>query len=46
MAPDMLHQLHLGLFKHYLIPWTLELLKQMKADPAAHVSLKPVDELD
>jgi hypothetical protein len=27
VAPDTLHQLQLGLFKHYPDPWTMELLK-------------------
>ncbi len=46
MAPDLLHQLQLGLFKHYLIPWTMELLRQNSSNRPAHVRILLVQELD
>jgi hypothetical protein len=46
VAPDLLHQLHLGLFKHYLIPWTLELLKQANSERPVYVKVPLVDALN
>ncbi len=46
VAPDMLHQLHLSLFKHYLIPWIMELLKQSNKERPVHVKLSLTDEFD
>ncbi len=46
VAPDLLHQLHLGLFKHYLIPWTMELLKQMSHERPMHFKILLVDALN
>jgi hypothetical protein len=46
VAPDTLHQLQLGLFKHYLIPWMMELLRQNNNNPPAHISSQMIDALD
>jgi hypothetical protein len=46
VAPDTLHQLQLGLFKHHLIPWTMELLRQNINNPPTHISCRMSDALD
>jgi hypothetical protein len=46
VAPDTLHQLQLGLFKHYLIPWTVELLRQTNNNRLKHIISWMVNELD
>ncbi len=46
MAPDTLHQLQLGLFKHYLIPRTMELLRQNNNNPLTHVGCQMINALD
>jgi hypothetical protein len=46
VAPNTLHQLQLGLFRHYLIPSTMELLKQNNNKPLLQVRSSMVDALD
>jgi hypothetical protein len=46
VAPDTLHQLQLGLLKHYLIPLTMELLRQNNNNPSTDVSCWMIDALD
>jgi hypothetical protein len=46
VAPDIFHQLHLSLFKHYILPWTLELLKQSNKERPVHIKVCLVDKFD
>jgi hypothetical protein len=46
VAPDVLHQLNHGLFKSYLIGWTMQLLKQINNECPIHVKVPLVNALN
>lgn len=46
VGPDVPHQLNIGLLKHYLIVWVIELLQHPSYQQPLHIRGRPVDALD